>query len=331
MEKVNRKLEAVLDKLNIEVDIGSCETQEDLMNKRIELLEKSVVVKQEMKNLTEALQDLKLTAAVEAEPREVGDVNKDWLIKEATSIKEITEVVPEFCYKAEKDCIVCEVCEEQFKYERELRDDFRGNNMSSKFSNLKKSLRRHLTRPKHISKVEEEQIKEEQWKKEETRNQKVGMNIGRLVYFIIFNARADTDLPILIYMLQRAGADVGDINHCKALVPSLLPFLSKAMENRVHRLLSTPLVATGCLPPANLMADKATDKRDSRHLIGALTYNPGGSTLYTALFLGCPLCARGTGDHLTESITTVTDVCIKPSQYCGFTGLFFVPSQILNF
>ena len=149
------------------------------------------------------------------------------------------------------------------------------------------------------------------------------MRIGRLVYLIVNDARADADLPVMIYMLQKAGADCGDLNHSSKFVTSLLPFLSKAVEDRVHRLLNTPMVATGCLPPVNIMADKATEKRDSRHLIGALTYNPGGPTLYKAIFLGCPLCDKGSGDHLTKSITTVTDVCIKPCQYCGFTGLFF--------
>ena len=320
VHKVNKKLELVLEKLNIEVDMSSCVSQEEEMDKCIEVLEKSAVVKQQMKKLTEAMHDLKLTAGEEAEPESAKIPIKDWSMKESTSMRELTEAAPEYCYEADKGCVVCQICDEKFLYEKDLKTSFTGENLSQKFSSLKRNLRRHLTKPRHLSKVKEEQIKEEQWEREESRNKAVGMRIGRLVYFIVFNARADTDLPILIYMLQKAGTDVGDINHSKILVSKLLPFIAKAVEDRVHRLLSTPMVATGCLPPVNMMADKATDKRDSRHLIGALTYNPGGSSLYKAVFLGCPLCARGTGDHLTESITAVTDKCITPVQYCGFTG-----------
>ena len=41
-----------------------------------------------------------------------------------TLIKEITEVAPEYSYEPGKDCIVCQVCEERFMYERELQTDF---------------------------------------------------------------------------------------------------------------------------------------------------------------------------------------------------------------
>ena len=37
------------------------------------------------------------------------------------------------------------------------------------------------------------------------------------------------------------------------------------------------------------MADKATDKRDSRQLIGLLTYNPGGGSLFEAIYFRLPL------------------------------------------
>ena len=80
------------------------------------------------------------------------------------------------------------------------------------------------------------------------------------------------------------------------------------------------MVSTCCPPPFNAMADKATDKRDSRQLVGLLTYNPGGSSLFKSFFLGCPPCARGTGQHLKESIVTVLEPFVVAEQYCGFCG-----------
>ena len=60
--------------------------------------------------------------------------------------------------------------------------------------------------------------------------------------------------------------------------------------------------------------------RDTRQLVGVLTYMPGSSTLLHAVFLGAPKCARGTGAHLTDSITKVCDQFIEKSQYRGLSA-----------
>ena len=54
--------------------------------------------------------------------------------------------------------------------------------------------------------------------------------------------------------------------------------------------------------------------------MGVLTYNPGGKNLFEAFMLGIPLCPRGTGEHLKDSIVEVVDEFIEPSQYTGFSG-----------
>ena len=64
-----------------------------------------------------------------------------------------------------------------------------------------------------------------------------------------------------------------------------------------------------------------TQFRDSRHLVGVLTLNPGGATLFKAFYFGAPKCPRGTGDHLTDSIVkVVTPFLASSSQYRGFSG-----------
>lgn len=54
--------------------------------------------------------------------------------------------------------------------------------------------------------------------------------------------------------------------------------------------------------------------------MGILTYVPGSPDLLQALFLGAPKCARGTGDHLAESIISVCDRFIEKSQYRGLSA-----------
>ena len=53
--------------------------------------------------------------------------------------------------------------------------------------------------------------------KEDSRNKVIGRTNGGLVYHLVYNARPDTDLPLL-YRVKRAGGDVGDCNHSADLV-----------------------------------------------------------------------------------------------------------------
>ena len=54
--------------------------------------------------------------------------------------------------------------------------------------------------------------------------------------------------------------------------------------------------------------------------MGVVVPVPGSPTLLHALFLGAPLCPRGTGDHLTASITGVCDRFISREQYRGLSA-----------
>ena len=172
----------------------------------------------------------------------------------------------------------------------------------------------------HVENVKKAKETAETEERLESRNRKIGKTIGGLVYHLIYNGRPDRDLPKLIYRVKQAGGDVGDINHSHHLVASLLPDIAEEVRSRIKQFLSTPMAATGGLPPVNIMADKATDKRDSRHLIGILTLNPGGSTLFKAFFLGAPKCAGGSGEVLTASIVAVVSHFVNYVQYRGFTG-----------
>ena len=78
--------------------------------------------------------------------------------------------------------------------------------------------------------------------------------------------------------------------------------------------------ATGCLPPVNIFADKATHQRNTRQLVGVITLNPGGQDLLVALLLGLPLCSKGDGFSLCTNIEDVTKAYVNDEQVKGFTG-----------
>jgi hypothetical protein len=189
-----------------------------------------------------------------------------------------------------------------------------------RFRALKTSLQRHLKTINHIKMMNNMSTASKVDEKEEKRSKLIGRTIGGLVYHLVFNARPDNDLPFLISMVKKAGGDVGDINHSPTLVIRLSPEIAGVVEGRLMKYLGTRMAATGDLPPTNIMAGKATDKRDSRQLVGVLTYNPGGPSLFMAFFLGASKCPCGTGEHLTSSILSIVTPYLEPSQYCGFSG-----------
>lgn len=129
-----------------------------------------------------------------------------------------------------------------------MRNDFSNEKVSQKFSSLKRNLRVHLKTLAHSNKEKSLKAQEDLGEREDTRNRSVGMKIGRLIYYLLNKARADDDLPTLIYLTNEAGADMGDFSHSHNMVAKLLPFFSAAVEKRLKTFLSSRMLATGCLP-----------------------------------------------------------------------------------
>ena len=309
IKKVKDVILKSLESEGAQVSFEDCTTEEEKLNKCLLLVSKRLKVKQETTNLVNMLEELKLVEGRGGVEEKVNDTevrDEDSLIRLARNLEEVMEVEVFKTQEAGK-LVVCVLCNTAFKTHQNLH-------------HLKLSLRRHLKLVTHKEKVKESEqaaMTEERW---EARNRTIGKTIGGLVYHLLYNGRPDTDLPKLIYRVKMAGGDVGDINHSPILVASLLPDISEVVGMRIKRFMGSTMEATGSLPPCNIMADKATDKRDSRHLIGILTLNPGGTTLFKAYFLGAPLCTRGTGEALTASIVEVVSDFITNNQYRGFTG-----------
>ena len=188
-----------------------------------------------------------------------------------------------------------------------MEQDFHDQNLSVKFKSLKTHLFRHLESATHQSKVKEDIAKDVLLVKKEKREKKVGLTLGRIVYHIIYKGRPDSDFTSLVYLPAAGGSDVGDINHSFNFVTKLLPHLAEAVRRRLKMMFGTRLVATGCLPPVALMADKATHQRETRQLVGCITVNPGGEELLVPLLLGIPKCAGGSGDDLCNNILDCSD------------------------
>ena len=308
-KEIKDVIQQMLEREGAKVSFDECKTEEAKLNKCLEIVSKRLKVKKEATNLVNMLEELKL---VEGRGKNEENVEKnevkddDSVIRLARNLEEITDNIEVLKVEEATKQVVCVLCNVDFR--------------DQKFSNLKKSLRRHVQMVFHMEKVKEKEMAantEERW---EARNRAINKTIGGLVYHLLYHGRPDNELPPLIYRVKMAGGDVGDINHSNNLVAKLLPEISEVVSSRIKRFMSSHMVATGSLLPCNVMGDKATDKRDSRHLVGILTLNPGGTTLFKAFFLGAPRCARGTGEALTASIVEVVSDYITNTQYRGFTG-----------
>ena len=237
-------------------------------------------------------------------------------MREIRSTKEICDKIPEFEHYPENKGkeFQCAVCGTPFGYSSDLDQDFEDKNFSEKFRNLKKNLLTHLESGTHRSITKENEDKSVLWAKEEKRNRCVGVTLGRIVYHIIYKGLPDTNFTPMVYLSAAGGSDCGDLNHSFNCVTKLLPHLAEAVRRRLREMLGRRVEATGCLPPVNLFADKATHQRETRQLVGCITVNPGGEQLLVPLLLGIPKCAGGSGEFLCSNILEASQPFTVPEQ-----------------
>lgn len=232
-----------------EIDISDCNSAAEAANKRVEAVKNFLDVGKEIKQLNSAVQNLKDSCGVKETKNEDVNINTESVLKEARSMKQITDKIAEFDYEEFKDGgkVTCVVCNSSFKYSRNLILDFSAERkMSREFINLKLHLKDHLKTLKHQNKLKEAQKKEMIQTKEDSRSMAVGLRNGRLVYYQVKMGRPDTDYPLLVQMSVANGSDMGDINHSKAFVTKFIPSLAAAVRRRWTEMLGTPMVATGC-------------------------------------------------------------------------------------
>ena len=228
--------------------------------------------------------------------------NRSEVFKSCKLIGDMTARFPEFEFKEERNVVVCIVCNQEFNYHQDF--DLRKAEISSKFSNLKKNLKRHMERQVHLDKVSAQESTDLIRRKEENRNKKVGFTLGKLSYFNYKHKRPDTDYPELVYLLSKFGVDVGDLNHRRDFPRKLLPYVSEAIEEKIKCYLGSTLQSTGYKPPIKIIADKVTWKHRTRQLMGVVTVVPGAEFPIQALYLGVPVVEEGhKGEDIALNIT----------------------------
>lgn len=322
-EKLVKEIEKLAKKVS-DVDVTDCADDEEKALKRIKVVSNYVNVGQDIRTLDSDVKTLKDSLKIDEETKTKKiEVNADLMLTLAKSLKDITEKVCEFDYEENKDGgkMLCNVCNTEFRFSNELKRDFTDKTkMTREFVNLKNNLKGHLKTRRHMKQVEECAQMEKVKVKEGSRNTAVGVRLGRLVYYLVKKGRPDSDFTTLVQISIANGSDMGEICHSTHFTLKFIPLLAAVVRRRWKEVLSSPMLATGCRPPVNVMADKATHQRETRQLQGLVTLNPGGTQLLVPVFLSAPKCPGGTGELLTSNIVQVLDQYIKGDQIAGFTG-----------
>ena len=197
------------------VDVSDCSNEKEATLKRIRVVSSTLDVLQGVKSLEGSVNILKGAFGVKEQVQEDKKANVDEMLNCAKSIADITEKVCEFEYEVNKagGKMICDLCKEEFKYSNKLNQDFYDEKMGVEFSNLKKSLKRHLKSDKHTLNLKDKGRLDLVEDKLEGKDQIIGLKIGRIAYYLLRHGRPDTDYTVLVQMSVANGINLGDINH----------------------------------------------------------------------------------------------------------------------
>ena len=161
--------------------------------------------------------------------------------------------------------------------------------------------------PGHKHHIEDNEVEMKKQEKLVSREKKIGSLLGTIVYYLKKLGRPDTDFPIIVSMLSKAGVDCGDINHSARFPAKWAPVCADDIQGRLKGFLAKPLVQTGYRPKVKKMADKATWQHKTRMVSGLLTVIPDSDTLLQAFVIGSGCCPGASWVEMTRSLTTSTD------------------------
>ena len=171
-------------------------------------------------------------------------------ITDARSMKALED--EGFTHNNNTGLVICNICKESFKYdevEGESTDFTKvGDILPRKFRTLKGHLKTHLTRKVHTDAVNQIKSRDEETTKVFSRNERAGMIVFRQAYSHIKMRRPDRDFEKDLFLLSKAGCDIGNINHSANLIGKFRPFLHKTIKQQISNFFSSPMIVTGFTP-----------------------------------------------------------------------------------
>ena len=187
LEDVMSQVENMLKFLSVEVDTSDCDgCGFKQLHKKLKAIETFLQVKECTQLLDESVKDFKKVCSVEvAGAGEEAGPGTDEALFKCKSIQDI-ENLGEFAYQENQEAMTCTICEDVVaKYGADEDRDFKGKVVSKKFSNLKKTLKRHHSRVGHKKCLQEKEnlAKAEARKDEKEKN--VSPVLGHVAYYLL--------------------------------------------------------------------------------------------------------------------------------------------------
>ena len=316
--EIEAKVDNILAKLDLHLGDQTVKlSQESRVMLKLDFISSNINLSNTVKDLQTVVKEVQ-KMSVSEEREDVSLSSQDHVklvLQSCRSVSEIETKVPEFRYDENSEKVVCQVCKQAFKYDASLEQ---GRKQSPSLSHLKDHLKNHLDNSAtHKAALENSDAKDKLEKKEEARNQKIGLTLGRTAFYLLSNGRPCSDFTQLLSMQHSNGADIGDINHSTDFISNMAQSFSKAITSRIKEHLSTRLPQTGCLPPCKVVEDGATYRHDTRQLVGLTTIFPGDKPLLQSVFCGAPKGIRSDGASTAKSMATEIAEYIVPQQYLG--------------
>ena len=316
LSEIEEKVDKVLDRLELKLIHQNIErSPEDRVKFKLDFIISNIKLTNTVTELQKAVKEVKKMSdeRVEVSSNLLDEVKH--VLVACRSVSEIENKVPEFRFDEKSEKVICLVCKQVFKYDVSLEQ---GRKQSASLIHLKDNLKNHLfNSASHQAALDKSEVKDKIEKKEESRNEKCGMTLGRTAYHILRNGHPCSNFTQLLSMQHSNGCDIGDINHSTALVNNLAKSFNKVISGRVKVHLSSRLPQTGCLPPCKVVEDGATYRHDTRHLIGLTTIFPGDQPLIQSVFCGAPKGVRSDGASTAKSMATTISQYMDPQQYVG--------------
>ena len=303
--EIEAKVDNILAKLDLHLgDQMVQQSQESRVKLKLDFIASNINLSNTVKELQSVVNQVqKMSVSEEREDASLSSLDHVKLILlSCRSVSEIETKVPEFRYDEKSEKVVCQVCQQAFKYDASLEQ---GRKQSPSLSHLKDHLNNHLVNSAtHKAALDNSDAKDRLEKKEEARNEKIGLTLGRTAFYLLSNGRPCSDFTQLLSMQHSNGADIGDINHSIDFISNMAQSFSKVITSRVKKHLNTRLPQTGCLPPCKVVEDGATYRHDTRQLVGLTTIFPGDKPLLQSVFCGAPKGIRSDGASTAKSIAS---------------------------
>ena len=178
-------------------------------------------------------------------------------LRDVTNVKDFEQFG--FKHLEDKSILQCILCEAEFKCAGH--QDVHGTIHPREFRNLKSHLKHHFSTKKHLDKEEEVRKEKEEKKYLVSRDQKAGRNLARAAYSVTKSRNPEVHYEREVFLIFKAGGEVGNLNHSKHFVPKMRPYFASSVRQLINHFLTTHMLQTGFLHPLALTADGATYKR----------------------------------------------------------------------